>query len=164
MGHLITVQNLLTVLGAARQFDRDDYPNISPLYPFGFRLEPISLESLASYVCAESPADWSGAEADEIKARAQADTGDVVNRVGAIFDELIRLFEDPAAVPDSAFQASDAGLPGRLGRMGSRLSGGPAGDRGDQHPARPAGAGAGDPAGRLAVDRPDRAPGGGRAG
>ena len=48
MGHLITVQNLLTVLGAARQFDRDDYPNISPLYPFGFRLEPISLESLAA--------------------------------------------------------------------------------------------------------------------
>ena len=104
MGHLITVQNLLTVLGAARQFDRDDYPNVSPLYPFGFRLEPLSLESLAAYVCAESPADWSGAEADEIKARAQADTGDLVNRVGAIFDELIRLLEDPAAVPDSAFQ------------------------------------------------------------
>ena len=48
MGHLITVQNLLTVLGAARQFDRDDYPNVSPLYPFGFRLEPLSLESLAA--------------------------------------------------------------------------------------------------------------------
>ena len=55
MGHLITVQNLLTVLGAARQFDRDDYPNVSPLYPFGFRLEPLSLESLAAYVCAETP-------------------------------------------------------------------------------------------------------------
>ena len=26
MGHLITVQNLLTALGAPRQFDRDDYP------------------------------------------------------------------------------------------------------------------------------------------
>ena len=60
MGHLITVQNLLTVLGAPRQFDRDDYPNVSPLYPFGFRLEPISLESLAAYVCAESPADFTG--------------------------------------------------------------------------------------------------------
>ena len=57
MGHLITVQNLLTVLGAPRHFDRDDYPNVSPLYPFGFRLEPLSLDSLAAYVCAESPAD-----------------------------------------------------------------------------------------------------------
>ena len=32
-------------------------PNVSPLYPFGFRLEPLSLDSLAAYVCAESPAD-----------------------------------------------------------------------------------------------------------
>jgi len=104
MGHLITVQNLLTVLGAARQFDRDDYPSDSPLYPFGFRLEPLSLNSLAAYICAESPADWNDAEAAQIKARAQADTGDVVNRVGALFDQLITLFEDPAILPDNVFQ------------------------------------------------------------
>lgn len=106
MGHLITVQNLLTVLGAPRQFDRDDYPNVGPLYPFAFRLEPLSLNSLAAYVCAESPADFDGPEADEIKARAQADVGDVVNRVGALFEQLIKLIEDPAAVPDAAFNAS----------------------------------------------------------
>jgi len=106
MGHLITVQNLLTVLGAPRQFDRDDYPHISPLYPFRFRLVPLSLESLAAYVCAESPADWNDAEAAEIKARAQADSSPFVNRVGAIFDELTKLFEDPAAVRDNAFQST----------------------------------------------------------
>ena len=105
MGHLITVQNLLTVLGAPRQFDRDDYPNVSPLYPFGFRLEPLSLESLAAYVCAESPPEWDDEEARRIKAKAQADTGDVVNRVGELFEQLISLVERPSVVPDSAFQA-----------------------------------------------------------
>lgn len=104
MGHLITVQNLLTVLGAPRQFDRDDYPNETPFYPFGFRLQPLSLKSLATYVCAESPAGWDDAESAEIKARAQADAGEMVNRVGAIFEELIRLFEDPTAVPDGELQ------------------------------------------------------------
>jgi hypothetical protein len=118
MGHLITIQNLLTVVGAPRQFDRDDYPNISPLYPFGFRLEPISLDSVAAYVCAESPADWTGAEAEEIKARAQANTGDVVNRVGAIFDQLIRLFSDPATVPESAFQAPTLAFQARWDEWG----------------------------------------------
>jgi hypothetical protein len=106
MGHLITVQNLLTVLGAPRQFDRDDYPNQTPFYPFGFRLEPLSLESLATYVCAESPAAWSGPESVEIKARAQAGAGEMVNRVGALFEELIRLFDDSTAVADDEFQAS----------------------------------------------------------
>ena len=106
MGHLITLQNLLTVLGAPRQFDRDDYPNVSPLYPFGFHLEPLSLDSLAAYVCAESPATFEGAEAEEIKARARANAGEIVNRVGAIFDQLIQLIEDPTVVPDAAFNAS----------------------------------------------------------
>jgi hypothetical protein len=105
MGHLITVQNLLTVLGAPRQFDRDDYPHVSPLYPFGFRLEPLSLESLAAYVCAESPAEWDDDEATRIKEKAQATTGDVVNRVGELFDQLISLMERSNVVPDSAFQA-----------------------------------------------------------
>ena len=104
MGHLITVQNLLTALGAPRQFDRDDYPNASPLYPFGFRLEPVSLDSLAAYVCAESPRDFSGQEADEIKARARANVGEIVNRAGAIFDELIRLLEDPEVMSDDSFK------------------------------------------------------------
>lgn len=105
MGHLITVQNLLTLLGAPRQFDRDDYPHASPLYPFGFRLEPISLESMAAYVCAESPAEWNDAESATIKAKAQAASGEVVNRVGELYDQLIALMARPAVVPNAAFQA-----------------------------------------------------------
>ena len=105
MGHLLTVQNLLTVLGAPRQFDRDDYPTTTPLYPFGFRLEPLGLGSLATYVCAESPRDWDGAEADEIKNLAHADAGEMVNRVGAIFEELIWLLGESDALQDDDFQA-----------------------------------------------------------
>jgi hypothetical protein len=118
MGHLITIENLLTVLGAARQFDREDYPNENPLYPFGFRLEPLSLDSLAAYVCAESPAGWDDAESVEIKARARAEVGDVVNRVGAIFEELIRLFEDPSAIPDREFQATTLAFQARWDEWG----------------------------------------------
>ena len=134
MGHLITVQNLLTVLGAARQFDRDDYPNVSPLYPFGFRLEPLSLESLAAYVCAESRPNSSGAEADEIKARAKADTGDLVNRVGAIFDELIRLFEDPPLCRTVRSRRRRS-RSRRAGTNGVAATARAAGNRTDQHPA-----------------------------
>ncbi|MGE5765353.1 MAG: ferritin-like domain-containing protein [Mycobacterium leprae] len=104
MGHLITVQNVLTVLGAARHFQRDDYPNSNPLYPFSFRLEPLGLDSLAAYICAESPAKWDDEEAREIKARAQAEVGAPVNRVGALYTQLIALLKDFTTVPDSAFQ------------------------------------------------------------
>lgn len=118
MGHLITVQNLLTVLGAPRQFDRDDYPHISPLYPFGFRLEPLTLDSLAAYICAESPAQWNDDEAAEIKARAQASVGDVVNRVGELFDQLIRLIESTTLVPDAAFNSATIAFQARWDEWG----------------------------------------------
>lgn len=103
MGHLVTIQNLLTALGAPLNFDRDDYPHFSPFYPFGFRLEPLSLDSLATYVCAESPAEWDDEEAREIRSRAQASAGAPVNRVGDLYERLLQLLEDPATLPDTAF-------------------------------------------------------------
>ncbi len=109
MGHLITVQNLLTVLGAPRTFDRDDYPSVDPLYPYGFYLEPLSLESLAAYVIAESPQDWTGPEADEIRERARGGVGGI-KPVGRLFAELIALVGDPSVLPDSAFLADTVGF------------------------------------------------------
>lgn len=106
MGHLVTIQNLLTALGAPLNFNREDYPHDSALYPFGFKLEPVSLDSLATYICAESPKEWDGEEAREIKGRARADTGGPVNRVGALYTELLRLLGNQALVPDSAFDAA----------------------------------------------------------
>jgi len=56
MGHLATVQNLLTTIGGPLSFDREDYPIIDPeLWPFPFQLEPLTKKSLAKYVLAEMP-------------------------------------------------------------------------------------------------------------
>ena len=60
MGHLVTVENLHTALGLPIHLEREDYPWGSGFYPFGFTLERLTLDSLATYVCAESPAHWCG--------------------------------------------------------------------------------------------------------
>src|SRR5690242_18923042 len=55
MGHLVTVQNLLRLIGAPISLDREDYPFRGELSPFHFRLEPLSKHSLAKYVVVEMP-------------------------------------------------------------------------------------------------------------
>ena len=58
MGHLATVENLLTLIGGPLHFDREDFPINDPdLWPFPFQLEPLTKLSLAKYVIAESPAE-----------------------------------------------------------------------------------------------------------
>jgi hypothetical protein len=47
MAHLITVENLLTSISAPLNFNRDEFPHDTRLYPFGFRLRPVTLGSLA---------------------------------------------------------------------------------------------------------------------
>src|SRR5260221_10124422 len=67
MGHLITVQNVLRVIGGPLPLEREDYPFRSDFYAFHFRLEPLTKNSLAKYVVAESPEGWSETpEAKEI--------------------------------------------------------------------------------------------------
>ena len=106
MAHLVTVQNLLTALGGPLQFNREDFPHDNVLYPTGFRLRPLSLPSLATYVVAESPEVWEGAQAERIKQQAAAEVGGTVNRVGRLFEELIAVVNDPALVPDGTFDAA----------------------------------------------------------
>lgn len=110
MGHLITVQNLLIGIGGPLSLDREDYPNTTPFYPFGFKLRPAGLEAVATYVCAESPAEWDDAEAEEIRALASAATGGPVNRVGELYAELSRVLGDEELMPDTAFDAGSAGF------------------------------------------------------
>jgi len=55
MGHLLTVQNVLALLGGPVSLDREDYPWDSPFYPAPFRLAPLGLGTLAIYVFAEMP-------------------------------------------------------------------------------------------------------------
>jgi hypothetical protein len=57
MGHLATVQNLLRLVGGSLHLGREHSAQAGGIAPFRFRLEPLSLDSLAKYVTAESPAE-----------------------------------------------------------------------------------------------------------
>jgi hypothetical protein len=105
MGHLVTVENLLTLLGAPLNFNRDEFPFDNGFYPFPFRLVPASPATIATYVCAESPEEWDGPEADAIKQRAGVEVGGPINSVGKLYAKLIELIGDPARVPDAAFDS-----------------------------------------------------------
>lgn len=98
MGHLATVQNLLTVIGGPLSFDREDYPIIDPeLWPFPFQLEPLTKKSLAKYVLAEMPSRevleklHLEEEIDAIVKYLKVDCLHV-HRVGLIYDRITSLF------------------------------------------------------------------------
>ena len=144
MGHLITVQNLLLVMGAPLHFDRDHSPHTSKLHPFRFKLERLTLGSLAKYVIAESP-DLPPVEiemlsaarkkllADEIEPSAtRHNDGQPVQHVGPLFARLLELFTSEVADDDfrldrQGFQAnwSDWGYDSGAPRSpGSKTQGG----------------------------------------
>ncbi len=107
MGHLMTMQNLLRCLGGPLNLDREDFPWDSEFYPFPFKLEPLTRESLAKYIVVEAPADWSGEEAEEIKAIAKMSADDAtLHRVGLLFETIQKLLEDDTALKDIYFQSS----------------------------------------------------------
>ncbi len=103
MGHLITVQNVLRLIGAPLSLEREDYPWSTPFYPFPFALEPLSLDSLAKYVYAESPKDWSGPLANEIRGRVKKTVANP-QRVGQLFETLIERLSDPEYLAEDVFQ------------------------------------------------------------
>ena len=100
MGHLMTVQNLLLLLGAPLNFERQDTPFRFGLYPFPFRLEALSKDSLAKYVLAEKPEDPTNQlltkkQVKELRTRAKLGRVTVVNRVGALYAKVLMLFSEP---------------------------------------------------------------------
>lgn len=113
MGHLITVQNLLQLLGGAFNFNREHSPYSSEIYPFRFKLEPLTLDSLAKYVIAESPDPLpSTLPAEDLELLAQikldarrSNNGQDVMHVGPVFARLKKLLEDPThGVRDEDFR------------------------------------------------------------
>lgn len=99
MGHLASVQNILTLIGGPLCFEREDYPIIDPeLWPYPFELEPLTKDSLAKYVLAEAPSDEVLEKLgilDEIIAirrRLKQDENVSVNRVGIIYGDILKLF------------------------------------------------------------------------
>lgn len=106
MGHLITVQNLLLLLGGPISFERHPHPWSSPFYPFQFNLEGFSLSSLARYVYAEMPTRLRDAKDREVREKVIKLIGkDKPPEVGVLYDHIITLMADRDEVPDSAFDA-----------------------------------------------------------
>ncbi|MBX7192488.1 MAG: ferritin-like protein [Sandaracinaceae bacterium] len=105
MGHLLSVQNALLLLGAPISFERDDFPWSGPFNAFPFELEPLSLKSLAKYLYSEMPDPDTVKGPDKaLVARVEALVGpDAGVRVGQVYDRIIALVEDRRRVPDSAF-------------------------------------------------------------
>jgi hypothetical protein len=102
MAHLLTEQNLLRFIGGPLNFDREDFPFRSMLYPFPFALEPLSKTTLAKYVSAEMPANPAEPDIKEIVTRATNAAGGVrLNRVGVLFDTLIDIFADGSKLTDA---------------------------------------------------------------
>jgi Ferritin-like len=100
MAHLVTVENILTLIGGPLCFDREDYPIPQDLYPFPFELEPLTKKSLGKYVLAETPDDETLARlglTEEIEAIKEyvgmGPDGTVVNRVGVIYAAILALFQ-----------------------------------------------------------------------
>jgi rubrerythrin len=121
MGHLLSVQNVLCLLGAAPNLDREDYPWDTGVYPFPFTLEPLTADSLSLYVFAEMPEEQvfkrphlperyrrflrdDLPHIQEVVARRSAGQGGG-HRVGALYEEIVTLLGDDRRIPDSAFHA-----------------------------------------------------------
>lgn len=128
MGHLVTVENLLTLIGGPLSFEREDYPIPVDLYPFPFELEPLTKKSLGKYVLAEMPDEKTIADlglTEEIEAIQKYVEGDdaggddsggdkiKVNRVGILYSAILALFQqpvqekDPKPAPPSFIASSD---------------------------------------------------------
>jgi ferritin-like protein len=103
MGHLVTVQNLLHLVGGPLNLGRDRAPYADEIYPFRFTLEPVTRDSLAKYVTAESPEELPGTMTQEDRDlvgaiqhdAVAANGGNEIRHVGPLFERLAVLFGDP---------------------------------------------------------------------
>ena len=119
MGHLVTVENLLTLIGGPLSFEREDYPIPAELYPFPFELEPLTKKSLGKYVLCEMPDEKTikelglTKEIEQIRKYVDSDGNMKVNRVGVLYDSIKNLFtaptlpKDPSPVPPAFIASSD---------------------------------------------------------
>ncbi|MCB2406353.1 ferritin-like protein [Hymenobacter lucidus] len=126
MGHFISCQNVLRLIGAPLNFARDDYPWDTPFYPFPFTLQPLTLDSLAKYVFAESPEGWIDSDdpiAREIKEKMQQVTADP-HRVGTLFTVILQLIQDPDLISDEVFQSKTYPYQAKFDEWGRGYTGG----------------------------------------
>jgi hypothetical protein len=135
MGHLLTVQNVLCLLGGQMELVRENYPWDSNFYPFEFHLERLTTGSLALYIYAEmgdEPHDdkyWNdlfvelaakhlSERAEQAEKQQRVDRANKirkslnelrepgVHRVGVLYEHIIAILNDPDRIPDSHLQNS----------------------------------------------------------
>ena len=101
MGHLLTVQNVLTLLGAGFSLSRDQFPwSIE-----WFNIEPFCMGSLACYVNAEMPESEAFPERKEIEDLVKkhlAKDSPPVHPVAEIYRQIMDLLADSTRIPESA--------------------------------------------------------------
>ncbi|MGH2708150.1 MAG: ferritin-like domain-containing protein, partial [Actinomycetota bacterium] len=107
MGHLATMENLLHLVGGPLNFNREHSPYASQIYPFRFKLQALTLDSLAKYVIAESPEKLPPMPPEDVALLTQirldairSNDGQEVRHVGPIFARLQELFERELADGD----------------------------------------------------------------
>lgn len=120
MGHLLTVQNIITCMGGSLYLDRQDYPWEHDYHPFPFELEPLTLQSLAKYVYAEAPVGWKAPsvgteevpekvpEWDDIckqafRARPEGERPPEVQSVAVLFTRMLAIVRDSYLISDADF-------------------------------------------------------------
>jgi hypothetical protein len=96
MGHFLTVQNLLRIIGGPLRLGRGHSPDVADLHPFPYALEPFTRGALAKYIVAEMP--HGAQDIDDIIGEAERAAGrssGALHRVGRIYvriEELLRGF------------------------------------------------------------------------
>ena len=137
MGHLLTVQNCLCLLGGPISFEREDYPWDTPYYPFEFCLEPLTLHSLAKYVFAEMPRAYMSARKPPGLTREEAEERRIAQEairllgasagrpVGEVYDSIIDIISDPTKIPDSDFDPDTYGIQASFDDWGRSYRPGP---------------------------------------
>jgi len=113
MAHLLTVQNLLLLLGEPPHLGRQDFglpdSDQERLFPFPLLFEPLSKASLAKYILAESP-EAADAEEPAVMARvreAAHGQGESINRVGLLYAFLGVVFGDKALLMERAAEGDE---------------------------------------------------------
>lgn len=132
MGHFVSVQNVLKLIGAPLNFGRESYPWDTPFYPFPFTLEKFTIDSLAKYIYAEAPAQWLESDdpiAKEVSEKVHASVSDP-HTVGALFKIILQLVKDPQYIPDDVFQADTYTYQAKFDEWGRGYTGG---NRGAAH-------------------------------
>jgi hypothetical protein len=124
MGHLLTVQNLLCLIGGPVSFNREEFPWDTPFYPYPFKLEPLSKASLAAYIFAEMPGNFAYLESHYSRAAGGPSVKHFIEHdlpfieqtvkdwvkerdshpVGEVYQKIIDIISNPEHIPDSDFR------------------------------------------------------------